>query len=171
MSKQDFEFQIKKIAPESIEELMAVSCLNNNSVKKFFNAKFSEIREYEHALLEPVLKETYGKIIYQEQIIQILHILGDFSLAHADIIRRLMLKEATNEYYNRRDDFIESACNKNMNKTDAKLLWEHLSNISKDCRMKAHQISFVLMSYCNLYLLLKNGFKQFNGEENYEKEV
>lgn len=151
---------LRKINPENINELAAFYSLASPELLKdgkadmYINAKFSENKEYHHELLEPVLKESFGEIIYQEQIIQILNILGDFSLEKANLIRRLMYKNKIDMLTEYKQTFIKKACIKNMDKTKAEDLWNIMFANSKYCFLKAHAISFAIMGYMNLYIII-----------------
>ena len=105
----------EKIKPSSIDDLAHIFQTERDELIKagvtdeFIKAKYSENREYYSDLLEPVLKETYGKIIWQEQIIQILNIVGDFSLSEAEVIRRLMARKKWTDLSKDEETFIAKA--------------------------------------------------------------
>ena len=120
--------------------------------EKYINAKNSDNIEYYNDDIKSVLEETFGEIIYQEQIMQILNITGDFSLEEADMIRRYMVKgEALPEIENL---FIEKAKEKGIKYPKAKELWNKMQSSAKYCFIKAHSTSWALL----LYLYLKSVF-------------
>ncbi len=153
----------KKLKPDSINDLSALYTLGRESTisvgmtDEFINAKFSKRREYYHPLLKPILEETYGQIIYQEQIFQILNVLGDFSLETAGIIRIKMAKKL--DCAEIEQEFIKNAREKGLKKPKAKELWDKLYLFTPYCFMKSHTISFSTMAYYDAYL-------QVNQKEN-----
>ena len=148
----------EKIKPSSIDDLAHIFQTERDELIKagvtdeFIKAKYSENREYYSDLLEPVLKETYGKIIWQEQIIQILNIVGDFSLSEAEVIRRLMARKKWTDLSKDEETFIAKAEEKGLKYIKAKELWDKMCAISPYCYLKAHAIAFVLSEYYTAYV-------------------
>ncbi|GAG11061.1 unnamed protein product, partial [marine sediment metagenome] len=107
---------IKKIHPERFEDLIVVLSLyrpgplHSRMMDSFIDRKQGRSKiEYLHPQLEPILKETYGVILYQEQVMRIANILADFSLGEADILRRAMGKKIPRLMDEQKDKFIEGA--------------------------------------------------------------
>ena len=67
---------------------------------------------YDHPLLEPILKETYGIIVYQEQIMKIAQVISGYTLGQADLLRRAIGKKIKSELMSQKDNFIKGAVNK-----------------------------------------------------------
>ena len=147
-----------EINPQNIEEISGFYALfreiaiKSGLVQKYLEAKKSKNREYYCEELKPILETTYGIIIYQEQIIQVLNILGGFSSEKADIIRRLMATCKNVDEYKK--DFIDNATNKIDNKK-ANKLWNTMCNTARACFLKAHSISFAQILYYETYQKLK----------------
>lgn len=148
----------ERIKPTGIDDLAHIFQTERDELIKagvtdeFIKAKYSENREYYSDLLKPVLKETFGEIIWQEQIIQILNIVGDFSLSHADSIRRLMFKNKWETLSKDEETFIAKAEEKGIKYIKAKELWDKMCAISPFCYCKAHAIAFVLSEYYTAYV-------------------
>ena len=150
----------EQIKPENIRELTALCSLDRQAViesgmtEKYINAKNSDNIEYYNDDIKSVLEETFGEIIYQEQIMQILNITGDFSLEEADMIRRYMVKgEAFTEIENL---FIEKAKEKGIKYLKAKELWNKMQSSAKYCFIKAHSTSWALLLYSYLKSVFSN---------------
>ena len=89
---------LKKLQPTVIEDLIAMNALYRpgpmENIDNFISRKHGKKKiVYPHPLMEPILKETYGIIVYQEQVMQIAHEIAGFTLAEADIMRRAMGKK------------------------------------------------------------------------------
>lgn len=158
LRKEEIEY-LKQLRPESIDDLTAFFALNRQSVvmqglfDDFINAKNSKNKNKYSDLIEPILKETYGEIIYQEQIIQILNVIGSFSLSESDMIRRRMTKKNNDEKMLKyKKDFIENAQYKEIEYTKAKDLWDKMYQVSAYCFMKSHALSATLLSYYDAYI-------------------
>ena len=88
---------LTKLKPTNLEEVIAVLALNRPGPMQFIDSfikrkKGEEEIKYDHPLLEPILKETYGIIVYQEQIMKIVQVIGGYTLGQADILRRAIGK-------------------------------------------------------------------------------
>ena len=89
---------LKKLKPSGIEDLIAMNALYRpgpmQNIDDFISRKHGKNKiVYPHPIMEPILKETYGIIVYQEQVMQIAHEIAGFTLAEADIMRRAMGKK------------------------------------------------------------------------------
>src|SRR3972149_3173916 len=105
---------LKKLQPTSLSDLAAMNALYRPGpmefIDGFIDRKFGRKKvEYLHKILEESLKETYGVIVYQEQVIQIANKIGGMSLAEADILRRAMGKKDLAAMKNQKAMFIEGA--------------------------------------------------------------
>jgi DNA polymerase-3 subunit alpha len=115
---------LRRYKPESIEDLTALNALyrpgpiQGGMIDDFIERKWGRRKvEYTLPQLEPLLKETLGVIVYQEQVMQIANVLASYSLGEADLLRRAMGKKDPNEMAKQRDRFMEGAaawaCRKN----------------------------------------------------------
>ena len=105
---------LRKMAPDSIEELTALISLYRpgpmKNIDSYIDRKFGRAEiNYPHPLLTDILKETYGIIIYQEQVMQIAQVLSGYSLGEADLLRRAMGKKDQAEMDRQRSRFVDGA--------------------------------------------------------------
>ena len=105
---------LKRLKPDRIEDIIAMVALYRpgpmDNIPTYINRKHGdEPIEYPHPMLEPILRETYGVIIYQEQVMQIAQVLSGYSLGKADILRRAMGKKDAAEMEAQRRSFVEGA--------------------------------------------------------------
>ncbi|CUH97210.1 hypothetical protein P22_3337 [Propionispora sp. 2/2-37] len=109
--------------------------------------------DYMHPFLEPALKDTYGVIIYQEQVLQIGHFLAGFTLGQADLLRRAMTKNrSTEEMALIREQFITGAKGKGVSEKDAAKVFEKVAGFAAYGFNKAHAASFGWIAYQSAYL-------------------
>ncbi len=150
---------IVKMQPETFEDLIALLALyrpgpiNSGMVDDFIKRKRSpaEIR-YELPELEPVLKETYGVIVYQEQVMQIANVLAGFTFGEADLLRRAMGKKKPEEMAKMRDKFIEGAVLKGIPREKADHVFELMAYFAGYGFNKSHSAAYALISYQTGYL-------------------
>src|SRR5207249_7993635 len=86
--------------------------------------------EYLHPMLEPILKETFGVIIYQEQVMQIAQVMAGYSLGEADLLRRAMGKKIRAEMEQQRERFIAGSVKNNVSKAQADTIFELLAKFA-----------------------------------------
>lgn len=101
---------LMRLKPDSIEDLIAVVSLYRpgpmDSIPRYIDCRHNPSHiTYKHPLLKPILEVTYGCIVYQEQVMQILRVLAGFSLGRADIVRRAMSKKKAAEMAKQREIF------------------------------------------------------------------
>ena len=108
---------------------------------------------YAHPLLEPILKDTYGTIVYQEQIMQVFQTLADYSLGEADIVRRMMGKKKVEEMQKQKGKFIELAStHHDMKPDDAATLFEQIEAFASYCFNRSHSAAYAFVAYQTAYL-------------------
>jgi DNA polymerase-3 subunit alpha len=108
--------------------------------------------EYPHPKLEPVLKETFGVIIYQEQVMQAAQTLSGYSLGEADMLRRAMGKKIKAEMDAQRDRFVEGAVNNDIPRAKADEIFDLLAKFADYGFNKSHAAAYALISYQTAYL-------------------
>ena len=109
--------------------------------------------EYDHPLLEPILKETYGIMIYQEQVMQAAQVLAGYTLGGADVLRRAMGKKKPEEMAKQRAIFIEGCAKTNNIKADkANQLFDVLDKFAGYGFNKAHSACYGVLAYQTAYL-------------------
>jgi DNA polymerase-3 subunit alpha len=108
--------------------------------------------DYLHPLLEPILKETYGVIIYQEQVMQIAQALSGYSLGEADLLRRAMGKKIKAEMDAQRERFVNGAVERGVAYADAVMIFDLVAKFASYGFNKSHAAAYALVSYQTAYL-------------------
>ncbi len=108
--------------------------------------------EYLHPMLEPILKETFGVIIYQEQVMQIAQVMAGYSLGEADLLRRAMGKKIRSEMEKQRAGFVAGAMKNNVPKGQADTIFELLAKFADYGFNKSHAAAYALVSYHTAYM-------------------
>ena len=108
--------------------------------------------EYLHPILEPILKETYGVIIYQEQVMQIAQVMAGYSLGDADLLRRAMGKKIRAEMEKQRAIFVEGSVKNGVPKGQADTIFDLLAKFADYGFNKSHAAAYALVSYHTAYM-------------------
>ena len=146
------------VKPECLEDIIALVALYRpgpmENIPTYGKRKLGkEPVEYPHALLEPILKETYGIIIYQEQVMQAASILAGFSLGQSDLLRRAMGKKKVEEMAKQRALFVAGCVEKNaIPEAEANELFDILDKFAGYGFNKAHAACYGLLAYQTAYL-------------------
>jgi DNA polymerase-3 subunit alpha len=148
---------IKKIEPDSIDDLIALGSLYRpgpmDNIPSYINRKHGrEEIDYIHPLLEPVLKETYGIIVYQEQVMQIARVLAKYSLGEADLLRRAMGKKIKEEMEAQRSQFVNGAIKNGIHKDKADEIFNLVNKFASYGFNKSHAAAYAYISYQTAYL-------------------
>ncbi|MCX5696039.1 MAG: DNA polymerase III subunit alpha [Candidatus Omnitrophica bacterium] len=150
---------LKKLEPERFEDLIALLALyrpgpiGSGMLNDFIKRKHKLVPiKYEHPKLETVLKETYGIMVYQEQIMQIASLLGGFSLAQADILRKAMGKKIPEVMEKQRSNFIHGSVKNGIKESTAAKIFDLIEYFSGYGFNKSHSTAYALISYRTAYL-------------------
>jgi len=151
---------LKKLNPERFEDIIALLALfrpgpiGSGMLDDFMKRKHGEIKiQYDHPLLEPVLKETYGVILFQEQAMRIASALAGFSLAQADNLRRAMAKKTPEVMAQMRESFVEGCIKKNdIGRRTAEKVFNLIEYFAGYGFNKSHSAAYALISYRTAYL-------------------
>jgi DNA polymerase-3 subunit alpha len=108
--------------------------------------------EYEHPLLVPILRETYGVIVYQEQVMQIASALAGYSLGEADLLRRAMGKKKAEIMAEQRAGFVERAVGRGIPKGTAVRVFDLMAHFAGYGFNKSHSAGYALVAYHTAYL-------------------
>src|SRR5919197_2633973 len=111
-----------------------------------------EIPDYIHPKLEPVLRETFGVIVYQEQVMQAAQILAGYSLGEADLLRRAMGKKIRSEMLAQRDRFVSGAVARGVERSQAETIFELLERFADYGFNKSHAAAYALVAYQTAYM-------------------
>lgn len=148
---------LKKLKPTSLSDLSAMNALYRpgpmDFIDDFIDRKYGKKEiAYLHSSLEPILKETYGIIVYQEQVIQIANKVGGLSLAEADILRRAMGKKDLAAMKEQKVKFIEGAVNNGISKKIAEEIFEAIDKFANYGFNKSHSVAYSFVAYQTAYL-------------------
>src|SRR5215472_3927278 len=143
--------------PDRFEDIIALVALYRPgpmaNIPTYCSRKHGdEEPEYLHPLLEPILKETFGVIIYQEQVMQIAQVMAGYSLGEADLLRRAMGKKIRAEMEKQRERFVAGSVQNGVSRGQAETVFELLAKFA-DCGFnKSHAAAYALVSYHTAYM-------------------
>ncbi len=148
---------LKKLRPDRFDDIIAMVSLYRpgpmDNIPTYINRKHGEEPvDCLHPLLEGILKETYGVIIYQEQVIQIAQVMGGYTLGQADLLRRAMGKKDKNEMAAQQKKFVEGAIAKGVKRDEAVYIFELVDKFAGYGFNKSHAAAYALVSYHTAYL-------------------
>jgi len=143
--------------PDRFEDIIALVALYRpgpmDNIPTYNARKHGEeVPDYYHEKIEGVLKETYGVIIYQEQVMQIAQILSGYSLGEADLLRRAMGKKIASEMEAQRVRFVDGAVDRGLAKGEANMIFDLLAKFANYGFNKSHAAAYALVSYQTAYL-------------------
>lgn len=148
---------LKKLKPTCIGDLIAMNALYRpgpmDMIDDFIDRKHGRKKiEYLHPILQPILKETYGIIVYQEQVMRIASDLGGFSLGGADLLRRAMGKKKVELMKEQRKLFIEGAEKKGVTQKIANEIFDLMDKFAGYGFNKSHAACYSIVAYQTAYL-------------------
>ena len=148
---------LKQLQPDKFEEIIAVVALFRpgpmDNIPSFCNRKHGrEVIDYIHPMLEDVLKETYGIIVYQEQVMEIAQVLSNYTLGEADLLRRAMGKKIQKEMDDQKIRFIDGALKNKISKSEASKIFDLVDKFAGYGFNKSHAAGYALISYQTAYL-------------------
>jgi DNA polymerase-3 subunit alpha len=125
-------------------------------IQDFINGKHYPDRVvYPHKDLEPVLKETYGILVYQEQALQIAHVMAGYSLGEADILRRAIGKKKKEIMDQQKAEFVSRSVKQGYTKEIAEKVWGYIEKFAGYGFNKAHAASYAMIAYQTAYMKVK----------------
>ncbi len=159
---------MKELKPSSIEDVIAGISLYRpgpmDSIPQYIANKNSGSIKYKHPLLENILNVTYGCIVYQEQVMQIVRELGGYSLGRADLVRRAMSKKKTEVMEQERKNFVygikdengnvevEGAVSRGIDEKTAISIFDEMMDFAKYAFNKSHAAAYAFVSYQTAWL-------------------
>ncbi|BEV36375.1 DNA polymerase III subunit alpha [Synechococcus sp. M16CYN] len=150
---------VRDLKPSSLEDISSILALyrpgplDAGLVPKFINRKHGrEAVDFTHAILEPILSETHGIMVYQEQIMRIAQDLAGYSLGQADLLRRAMGKKKVSEMQKHHDVFVEGASARGVNEKVANELFDQMVLFAEYCFNKSHSTAYGTVTYQTAYL-------------------
>lgn len=155
---------IRRLRPDSFEDIIALVALfrpgplQSGMVEDFIDRKHGRkavaypTPELHHDALKPILKPTYGVILYQEQVMQIAQAVGGYSLGEADLLRRAMGKKKPEEMAKQRSFFLEGAVTQGLSREHAAGLFDLMEKFAGYGFNKSHSAAYALLSYQTAWL-------------------
>ena len=149
---------IAELRPNTVAEVAAMVALYRPGpmaqIPKYIRCKLGmEKIEYPHPALEPILKETYGVIVYQDQVLRIVQAVAGFSLGQADILRKAMGKKILKEIVQQRENFMAGAKEKGiLDEATATYIFDLIEPFAGYAFNKAHAFCYALVAYQTAYL-------------------
>src|SRR5690349_17668726 len=148
---------LKKLRPDRFEDIIAANALYRpgpmENIPRYIAVKHGEeAADYLHPALEPILKETYGVMTYQEQVMQIAQVLAGYSLAGADLLRRAMGKKIPAEMEAQRQLFFDGAAARGVERAQAELIFDQMAKFAGYGFNKPHAAAYALVTYQTAYL-------------------
>lgn len=155
---------LMNLKPTCFNDLVAVLALYRpgpmENIDEFISRKHGKKFEYLHTILEPILKETYGIIVYQEQIMQIAQAFAGFSLGEADLLRRAVSKKNEAKLMELKNNFITRSINKGFSKEVAINIYDYILKFANYGFNKSHSVVYAVLAYQMAYLKV-HCFKAF----------
>ena len=150
---------LRRLKPERFEDLVALNALyrpgplGGGLIDDFIKRRHGRVKvEYPHPALEPVLRETYGVIVYQEQVMQIASRLAGYTLGEADILRRAMGKKKKEAMAAERERFIRGAAGRGVCAADAGRVFDLMEFFAGYGFNKSHSAAYALVAYQTAWL-------------------
>jgi len=150
---------VRDLKPSSLEDISSILALyrpgplDAGLIPKFINRKHGrEAIDVAHEKLEPILKETYGIMVYQEQIMKIAQELAGYSLGEADLLRRAMGKKKKSEMEKHQSLFVSGATERGVEPRVAETLFEQMVLFAEYCFNKSHSTAYGAVTYQTAYL-------------------
>ncbi len=148
---------LKRFKPAELEHLTALNALYRpgpmQMIDDFIKRRHGQTRvTYEHPSLEPILKGTYGVMVYQEQVMQIASALAGFTLGEADILRKAMGKKKAEVMATQKDKFLKGAAARNVPEKKAIKTWDHMEQFAGYGFNKSHSAAYAWLAYQTGYL-------------------
>lgn len=150
---------VKELKPDGFADIIPLVALyrpgplGSGMVTDFINGRHGRKKvKYLHPLLEPILKETFGVILYQEQVMQIVQVLAGFTLGQADLLRRAMGKKKHSILAAQRENFLNGARSNGIDETLAIEIFDLMAHFADYGFNKSHSAAYAMVAYQTAYL-------------------
>ncbi len=148
---------LRKMVPNRLEDLIAVVALYRpgpmDQIPRYIACKHGkEEPDYMHPSLEPILKETFGIMVYQEQVMQIAQVLSGYTLGGADLLRRAMGKKDAAEMDRQRATFVDGAVARGVDGAQASMIFDKVAKFAEYGFNKSHAAAYALIAYQTAWL-------------------
>ena len=150
---------VRRLKPERFQDLIALVALfrpgplGSGMVDDFIRRRHGELRvAYDHPKLEPILKDTYGTMLYQEQVMRIAHEVAGFTLAESDTLRKAMGKKTPEVMKKARTDFVNGCVKHGMGRPTAETIFDKIEFFAGYAFNRSHSAAYALIAYRTAYL-------------------
>ncbi len=148
---------LKELKPTLFDDIIAIGALYRpgpmSEIPRFIEGKNHPSKvKFLHKSLEPILKDTYGVMVYQEQIIKILQLVAGYTPGEADLVRKAIGKKKRDIMEAEEPKFIEGCIKQGLSSVDAKKLWDQIQPFADYSFNKAHATCYAQISYWTAYL-------------------
>ncbi|MDA0748337.1 MAG: DNA polymerase III subunit alpha, partial [bacterium] len=156
---------LTQLKPDSVDDIIAMNALYRPGpmgyIPNYIARKHGQEKVvFDHPMLEPVLKDTYGIMVYQEQVMKIVQVLAGFTLGQADILRRAMGKKKADEMAQQKGAFVEGCGENGVDKKLAEKIFADIEVFAGYAFPKAHAAAYAIVAY-------QNGFLKANYPQEY----
>ena len=157
LEREEVGKYLRQMKPQEFEDIVAIVALNRPGPSQFipqyiYNRQHPSAVEYVHADLEAILKPTYGILVYQEQIIQVVQKMAGFSLGKADILRKAISKKNEKELQAQKLDFIKGCLALGYSQDVAFQVFALIERFANYGFNRAHSVAYAMISYQTAYL-------------------
>lgn len=157
LESQGMRDTLRKVRPDKLDDIIALISLYRpgpmKNIDTYAEVKFGKRPpDYLHPLLEPILKETYGVIIYQEQVMQIAQVLSGYSLGEADLLRRAMGKKKPEEMAKQKSRFLSGAGERGVREDLAARIFDLVAEFAGYGFNKSHAAAYAVVAFHTAYL-------------------
>ncbi len=151
------ESALRRLKPDSIQDIIALGALYRpgpmDNIPTYIACKHGlQQPDYLHEMLTPILEETYGVVIYQEQVLEIAKIIANYTLGGADLLRRAMGKKIKSEMEQQEEIFVKGAMQNNISRQQAQTIFATVAKFAGYGFNKAHASAYGVISYQTAYL-------------------
>jgi len=148
---------VQQLKPANVRELAAMVALYRpgpmEHIPRFIDTKFGRTKaQYLHPRMEPILEETYGVIVYQDQVMELVRSLAGFTLGKADVLRRAMGKKDAKQLASMKTEFAEGASANGISAEVVEQVWTLLEPFAGYAFNKAHAVCYAILAYQTAYL-------------------
>ncbi len=149
--------RVMELAPERLEDLIVIISLYRPGPMKSIpvyieNKKHPDKVTYKHPLLKNILEDTYGCMVYQEQVMEICRKLAGYSYGHADIVRRAMAKKKHDVMLKERESFVKGAAENGVSEEIANSVFDEMVSFASYAFNKSHAAAYAYLAYQTAYL-------------------
>ncbi len=159
LESQGMKDLLRRLQPSDFNDLIAVLALyrpgplDSGMVDQYIEVKHGRrAPDYLHPKLEPILKETYGVILYQEQVMKIAQVLAGYSLGEADVLRKAMGKKKPEVMAEQREKFVKGAVERGIDKETAEHIFDIMEKFAGYGFNKSHSTAYAMVAYQTAYL-------------------